>query len=50
VYFLFKLLLIRRQMNETKDNFLTDGNKNVSLFSFVRDIGLLFFLHNHPLF
>jgi len=43
VYFLLKLLLIRRQINETKDNFLLVINKNMSLFVFIRAIGLLFF-------
>jgi len=45
VYFLFKLFLIRRQINETKDNFLLVINKYVSLFSFIRGIGLLFFFY-----
>jgi len=45
VYFLLKLLSIRRQINETKDNFLFIIIKNVSLFSFIRGIGLLFFFY-----
>ena len=49
VYFLLKLLLIRRQINAIKDNFLMDSNKNVS-FSFIRGIGVLFFLLNRPAF
>jgi len=50
VCFLLKLLLIRMQINETKNNFLTDSNKNVSLFLFVHDTGLSFLLLNHPFF
>jgi hypothetical protein len=50
VYFLLKLFLIRRHINETKDNFLIDSNKNVSLVSFIRGIGVLLFLPNRPAF
>lgn len=50
VYFLLKLLFVRSQINDANDNFPMGSNKNVSLFSFIRGTGVLFFLLNYSAF